>query len=72
MLFGTHIPDAILPIGVTPVAQQQLQPFAERPTAEQENERDEDLEEEQASKDRDLTVLGAYYNVLKFSYDTED
>jgi hypothetical protein len=68
-LFGTHNPLASLQVGVTPVTQQQLQPSADRPIAEEENERDEDLEEEQAGEDRDVAVLGAYYSVLEFSYD---
>jgi len=68
-LFGTHIPDAPLPVGEIPVTQQQPQPITETPAGDEEIDREEDLEEEQAGEDRDITVLGAYYSVLEFSYD---
>jgi hypothetical protein len=68
-LFGTHIPDAPLPVEVIPITQQQPQPITERPADDEVFDREEDLEEEQAGEDRDITVLGAYYSVLEFSYD---
>ena len=68
-LFGTHIPNAPLPVGEIPVAQQQPQPITETPAGDEKIDREENLEEEQAGKDRDITVLGAYYSVLEFSYD---
>ena len=68
-LFGTHIPDAPLPVGEIPLTQQQPQPITETPAGDEEMDREEDFEEEQAGEDRDITVLGAYYSVLEFSYD---
>ena len=38
-------------------------------TFDKDIDREEGLEEEQAGEDRDDAVLGAYCNVLEFSYD---
>ena len=65
-LYGTHIADASLPTRVAPVTQQQQPALPADGMSVEDIDREEDLEEEQ---DRDDAVLGAYYSVLKFSYD---
>ena len=65
-LYGTHVPDAV---GVAHVTQPPPPPPADKMTFDEDIDREEGLEEEQAGEDRDDAVLGAYYNVLEFSYD---
>jgi hypothetical protein len=69
-LYGTHIPDVPLSVGVAHVTQPPPPPPpADELPFDEDVDREEDLEEEQAGEDRDDAVLGAYYNVLEFSYD---
>lgn len=68
-LYGTHIPNSILLPAKPPVTQQE--PLSPMDGIHIDDGVDEELnlEEEQTGEDQDEVVLGAYYNVMEFSYD---
>jgi hypothetical protein len=70
-LYGTHIipTNVSFPAEATPDTQQELLIPVNGMVADNEIDREEDLEEEQAGEDRDEVVLRAYYSVMDFSYD---
>jgi hypothetical protein len=68
-LYGTHILESTLPVGVALATQQQLPLPTDRLVVDEEIDGEEDIKEEQAGEDRDDAVLGAYFSVLEFSYD---